>query len=313
MESFVFEKYNSKDYKPIIDLFQKAFKRDLDLKVWNWIMRVKDKERQAAIWVALDQTNNKVIANYNLLPMLYIYKGKIINGAMCLDVMTDPSYQKKGVFVNIGKQALGNEKIGGRKIAIGIPNNNALPGHLKIGWKIAFNITLLEKKIDSHHCNFDNSKIKQIYKFDDRVNELFKFFSREYDFIMLRDKDYLNWRFFERPDVQYEIYAYENDKQLNGYIVFKIYNNEKFHIIELVYENNISRDELLKFAEYKANRFGNLSCWSVKDTPLYNKLISGEYRVIKDDIPFIIHELEEGFIKDSIKCPYIVMGDHDAF
>lgn len=59
----------------------------------------------------------------------------------------------------------------------------------------------------------------EVFKFDDRLDALWEKASKDYPFIGVRDKNFLNWRFFGCSQFNYTVYLAEKEDEVLGYIV----------------------------------------------------------------------------------------------
>lgn len=96
---------------------------------------------------------NDVLAGYYAaIPYRYRVKGVYTSVGMVCDVMTSPDFRGKGVFTKIGRYATSELSEVGIPFTTGYPIRKAvIPGHLKVGWNIAFELPLYIKflKADS--------------------------------------------------------------------------------------------------------------------------------------------------------------------
>jgi len=65
-------------------------------------------------------------------------------------------------------------------------------------------------------------EIKKIDIFDERINDFWEKVSSDYPIILVRDKEYLNWRYVEEPHKKNTIFIAEKGGQILGYIIFNI-------------------------------------------------------------------------------------------
>ena len=63
--------------------------------------------------------------------------------------------------------------------------------------------------------------VSRISIFDDKFDGLWQDASRDYSILVVRDKDYLNWRFINTP-IEYRVYSSVKEGKLSGYIVLKV-------------------------------------------------------------------------------------------
>lgn len=74
----------------------------------------------------------------------------------------------------------------------------------------------------------------------------------EYPIILKRSREFLNWRYAERPDHKYYIFTLYNKNKNIGYMVLKIYKEKKIlrgHIIDIF----ISQKDL-RYFKYLVDR-----------------------------------------------------------
>jgi hypothetical protein len=80
------------------------------------------------------------IAFYGVIPTLVRYIGKTILAAQSADTMTHPGYRNIGLFTTLANLTYALCKQEGILFVFGFPNQNSLPGLIKLGW--GFNETL---------------------------------------------------------------------------------------------------------------------------------------------------------------------------
>lgn len=70
--------------------------------------------------------------------------------------------------------------------------------------------------------DFGGLEIKKIDIFDERINDLWGKVSPGYPIILVRNKEYLNWRYVEEPHKKNTIFIAEKDGEILGYIILNI-------------------------------------------------------------------------------------------
>jgi len=68
--------------------------------------------------------------------------------------------------------------------------------------------------------------ISQISSFDERINEFWARVSRQYEIMVVRNREYLNWRYAAVPDIDYSIYIAEKRGEICGYLVLRYTQRE---------------------------------------------------------------------------------------
>ena len=195
--------------------------------------------------------------------------GKELMAAELGDGFTHPGYRKQGIFSRCLTKCTEYAISEGAYIIYGTPNEQALAIETNLGYPSCqyaklksmykyFSINPLEQafrrrfgrkhlsKYLSHvyfyylsFLSFIQKKkavldpltleIKSMSQFEDEVDGLWGLPRKDYVFFVIRDKKYLNWRFFSNPD-QYTVLAAKTNNVLLGYIVLKISKNEDYCI-----------------------------------------------------------------------------------
>ena len=88
----------------------------------------------------------QMIGYYAALPFRYVLEGSERRAGMVCDVMTHSAMRGKGIFTKIGRYSLAELGASGVEFLLGYPIRDAvIPGHLKVGWQIAFELPLYLK------------------------------------------------------------------------------------------------------------------------------------------------------------------------
>lgn len=154
------------------------------------------------------------------------------------------------------------------------------PWFMRVGYlflKYVNKIKNLLKNYDSHN----ELTISKVDTFDDRVNEFWAKIQHNYDFIVERTKEYLNWRYCDPRAGEYQIMIAEKDSELVGYCVFTINNyNPEYpvgYIVELLTlpgESEAATKLLREAVNYFDNNEVNIiNCLTVK-SHIVNRILS---------------------------------------
>lgn len=93
--------------------------------------------------------DGRMVGYYAALPFHYRVSGQSVLGSMVCDVMTHSSMRGRGIFTQQGKFATGEMKTAGSALCLGFPiRAYVIPGHLKVGWKVAFDLPVYFKLLD---------------------------------------------------------------------------------------------------------------------------------------------------------------------
>lgn len=265
-------RYEEGDKEKIIALRKIVFKdEDKDkenLDFWDWEFE-QNYAGPAKIFLAADKED--VVGHYAVCPANILVNSDLKKGSIVVDVMTHPEYRFQGMFAKIGRYSLdesGKEEI---DFSYGFPiRKTVMPGHLKVGWKIAFKLPvyiypisfaqIIEKFIPVKAVAAVLGLIPQlIYRGIERIRTIrsAKYIIKESDYfedtpeleefidktrlqhkiMQLRDYSFLNWRYNANRYREYKIFCiYGAEGDMLGYIVLRrtdIYGLDCITIIDI--------------------------------------------------------------------------------
>ncbi len=249
-----------------LNSYQECFQKNgVEKKVENldWLF-FQNTERRSFVNLAYD--NNQIAAIYASTCVRFLINGEIKQGTQSLDTLTDESYRGQGLFIKLAKIVFNDIKEANIPLIYGFPNGNSIHGfEKKLDWinldPVPFLIRPLHTKyftnklrflkrlpninlfIDNHKDNFishyKNFKISLNNEFPIEVNDLWTEFSKNFKVSVHRDKAYLDWRYINKPNENYQIFHCNNNSgEYLGYIVFCLkekHDGRIGYIMELVY------------------------------------------------------------------------------
>lgn len=255
--------YADGDEERIFDLFRAVYPdRGWSLEYWrrSWCWIYKENPAAAGkIWIWLAEHEGRIVGQYAVIPVAMSIAGKNVLGAQSVDTMTHPDYRRQGIFETLARKVYEQAHTDGIHIVYGFPNQSSYPGFVeKLNW---FDITTvqimfkplnwenaLKPKIDNRFLLkltaiggsilqkvvyrtqktpiIKDLAITQTSSFDERVNRFWDKVSQRYPIMVVRDKDYLNWRYVTVPDASYLIYVAEIAGEICGYIVLRYVQEE---------------------------------------------------------------------------------------
>lgn len=109
---------------------------------WKFHGKPTSLPRPSYEYIAL-KDNKEMVGYYACIPYHYKVDGKEYDAGMVCDVMTSSKYRGAGIFTKLGFHATNEFAKEGLAFSTGYPIRKApLPGHLKVGWKIMFDMPL---------------------------------------------------------------------------------------------------------------------------------------------------------------------------
>lgn len=287
--------YQDGDEYLIAKLFKEVFGREMPLDEWRWKYIIGRGNNKIYSAVAVSESHG-IVAHYGCMTHRMIYHGKEVYGLAIGDVMVHPKFRGSKLFKKVTMLSPEESGKDGISIGYGFPNKRAMLLPEKLG--------LYEKVEDVFEATkeviFANNIKRFIYKFfplsfdDSRIDILWESVKKELRLAVIRDKEYLGWRYQMHPFLKYELWGLKKrgGNKLHGLAVLR-QEDERMLIIDFV-----CRLDLLSILFQK---IGNYAYTAGKKTIV---LWSPEY--LKDRLEKI------GFlIKPSITC--IPRSTHKAY
>lgn len=285
-------------------------------------------------------------------------KDEVYFTSLSLDTMTHKDYRGQGIFPTLAKGLYNDLGETGIPITYGFPNTYSINGFIKKrDWfEIAdvpiyimplnfinlinryLKIKFLSNFIGNILNFFFNLFLKR-YKIPNKINiEKIKEFDKTFDNLwelvkdeiiigVIRDSKYLNWRYFQKPEEEYIVFAIKSNELLKGYVVLKI--EERFNlkiglIIDIITDpsNMAYQDYLINYAifYFKKKKVDIISVIMFPHWRYYESL--KRYKFIKIIKKFFPEEIHFGARKNSdnfdfqlVKDPkswYLTWGDTDV-
>jgi len=322
--TWIFRDYKKGDEIQIVDLFERVFGKKMTLDFWKWRF-VENPFGEGIIKLLFD--NNLLIGHYAVIPMVVQVKNTSTPAAFSMTTMTHPDYQGQGIFTYLAKETYSEAQKRGFKFVYGFPNQNSYYRFIKkLGWMDFGKMTVLYKdfKEGIHFSIRGANNIYEIKKFTDDIDSLWKKVRQNYQVVVPRTKEFLNWRFINNPEINYKIFSINNDKELLGYIIVKIYKGTKEtlgHIVDILSVDEKVAEELLQasYNYFSGNGIQKISCW-MQNPYFYSKLMEEEgfVRKIPDLETYfgvkILSENNNVFKEvEYFNNWYLTMGDSDVF
>lgn len=172
-----------------------------------------------------------------------------------------------------------------------------------------------------------NVEIHDIETFDERVDDLWKKVSTACTIAVVRDRKYLNWRYFEKPNSNYKVILAEKNGEILGYIVLlaRTEGNLKLGYIVDVFalcsEKSVIRSLISKGIEYlRKENVDLILCWMMKQS----RIACVYYKILRCSgfIPYFFQSYPLIALVNSLQISkavvrncgnwYVTMGDSDG-
>ncbi|MGZ2371891.1 GNAT family N-acetyltransferase [Ancylomarina sp. YFZ004] len=288
-------------------------------------------ESNCFVEIAFDVVKNKTAGIYATSCVKFKINNITQTGTQSLDTITDSDYRGKGLFTMLAKSVFEKEEQAGVALVYGFPNGNSIHGfEKKLKWQVLDPLPFLIKPLKSKYftdkikflqflpnLNLSYSKfsknknyyIKEVNSFPLQVNEIWENFSSHFKVAVIRDHEYLNWRYLKKPNEDYKIaHCYSTENEYIGFVVFVVKEKHKGkigYIMELIYD--VAKPEaatyLLNFAiaAIKKEKADCILSWCLPHSPNYNIFKNKNFFTMPEKIrPIELHFGARAF-KEELK------------
>jgi len=356
--------YNVGDEDKIVNLLKLVFNNwpHFDLSCspidhWKWKYA---KRPNQYINIYLAEHNSLIVGNESRIPLQAKVGKKILYCEQRGDLSVHPDYRGKGIFkkmhtaTNDSSQKAGvmfSYAIEGNPIVIkylekrGVPTLNKKVKNLfwinnykkflekydKKNIRLhSFGIFLYKLWNKIRYILFINNTVEETWvinnlqNFDDRFDDFWKMISKNYDYILVRNSKYLNWRYCDPRAGTYNIKAIEESGKILGYVVLRINkyqeNSPTGHIVDiqaLPYRTNVLEALIQKSLKFFLDaEINQVNCWLIEDHPYVKSFkkygfLDIRQQIYFDFIPYNIDDTNLQNIIGSNREIYISMGDSD--
>lgn len=314
--------YKVGDALQIYNLFALHTVYQRDAAFWVWINRMLS-DINSIITVA--EKDGQIVGHYAIIPRICILKdGVELKCGLGIHAFVDPLFRQQISIYSISQLAYTIAKSKGFEFIYGFPNKNYRLIQEKIErWKNIATFNAFEKPLintKNFTLNYLWKEVKSInYNDYYLINELME---QSYSF-QTHFKKSLNYfinRYLNHPQSIYKIWIIENNKEIIGCVVTKIFQAEikHIHIIDFIVVKEISIKKLiLDFENIYCDKADKAVLWPVSRI-FKEELIRLNYsqtgfdtffglKIIGDQAKYYLDELLD------INNWILNMGDSDAF
>jgi len=288
---------------------REAFGRDFEMDHFQWF-NLKYPYSHNRVYVAEEKSTGRIASAICMLPFRYRIGRETRHISVATGGATHPNFRGLGLFTKISSMLVEQEGRFKIECAIGFPNPEALPLHIKAGWEVPLELTFLEKR----EFRQANGAGEPIERFDERYDGLYEESTEHFDFVNLKDHRVLNWRYKERPDVDYQCFE-TGSPNLEGFIVLKRFQDKeirKVHIVDFLAANEKAADALIRVAESFSKGSDLLNLWMPPTSPYAEIFFRREFVPSDERSPMIL-KCRGTAALPPIASPWVVLGDNDVY
>lgn len=227
------------------------------------------------IWLVIHRKTNDIIGCHSIFPRKLWVRNKYILGGIGGDMFVEPRFRRRGIATELQRACLMEMKEAGIQVKYGFPLGPNLRAILKAG---GYHIGIFKKmefglfgmRVVNKLCRkgafsfvplrltnkilyfytmyklsrFYNSSsgLRQIYKFGTEFDKLVEDLFPSYGICVVRDSEYLNWRYFKNPLRPHVILGYEANGVLCGFACLE-FSKYECYLVDFFVKND---DELVE-------------------------------------------------------------------
>lgn len=302
-------KYKKDDETAIMDLDARALPSKWNPRTignWHWKFTDKNPNGHSIIWVA--DHKEQILAHFAAVPYLLKTFDEEVRASHSIGALVELKYQNRGLLKLVGDKMLAELRERGISYTWGFPNKRAHKFECQaLGYNdlLKFDPWVLKK--DDFKQTPENPTIQPIETFGQEFDQLWEQCAPGYDVAIVRKKEYLNWRFLQRPDWDYYPFALYENNQLKGYAVYKLYQEEEAlrgHIIDIFAQKDDEKT-LSQLIDHGINFFiqndrNEILIW-LHGNPLIEKLFTQKgFKQEEGNIPLILKTNTDHEYKDKV-------------
>lgn len=287
-------RYKDGDEYGIIELFNKIFGRQMTIQEWLWKYKGQG-NNQVYSFVIVDK-EEKVVGHYGGIPMRMTYKGRDILGIVICDVMIHERYRGLWTLKRLHNRFIDTYLKEGISMFYGFPTEKTLllPAE-KLGLYERVE-TIYEASKD---VKFHNGPERFLYKlipidFDNpEIDRLWESVKGDFSFSVIRDRNYLRWRYKRNPLFFYEAWGLKKrfSKALEGLIILKKEDKDELLLMDMVFKKGllnslIKKTENLAFSMKKKR----LLMWSPQRMHDILKKLGFQFKPSGANLPRATHK-----------------------
>lgn len=268
--------YKKGDETQILELFSLSFGgRQMTLPYWKW--RFQDNPAGPGV-IELCWDGDLLVAHYAVTNLAMSIYGNIYSAGLSGTTMTHPRYRGRGLFPKLARPTYQRMSTDDMIMVWGFPNALSHPGfNADLSWQDIYEVPMFRLNTESIKIRSTllTNKVCELTVADERFDRFWGKVKNDYDIIVRRDYSFINWRYFLNPIEKYRLVAYLDNEEIQGYAVFKHYENELQVVDLLVEKTNIEvAENLLRFmiAAGLSVNMQSISLWLNVSHPLHHAL-----------------------------------------
>lgn len=240
--------YHDGDESLLPALYESSDDMPFDLGYWHWLFKANP-AGHGYIWLAED--HGVLVGQYAIIPTRMHLRGRPMRCAQSVAAVTHPHYRRQGVFKALARAVFEATRSGEVNLGYAFPNDPSRRGHVKhVGFSVVEKLTTWVRPLNMtsvlnartknrvisnmvgrpaqrlfnalyppHLRNRTDIQIQSTSRIPREVDDLFRRCSRRFPNLVVRDYEYLKWRYEDHPTHSYHILFGYRGNTLQGYCV----------------------------------------------------------------------------------------------
>lgn len=184
---------------------------------WEWKFE-RNPHGRAQIWVCDD--GGTIVGCYVLSLARLGLGDTVILGAQAVDAAVHPDHQGRGIFGGLARAATETAADNGIDVVFAFPSAGAFGGQIRAGFQQLMAVPKVYRPLPglfSRRPRSDDVVCRRIERFDERFDSIKSEAGQAV--VSQRDARYLEWRYNEHPEWEYETIVCEQQGDVCGYAV----------------------------------------------------------------------------------------------
>jgi predicted N-acetyltransferase YhbS len=257
---FTVRRYQPSDLEAVLELMRRSLGETATLQrtaaMWRW-KHLTSPFGPSYVRVACD--GDKVVGMRAFMRWGFKAGGQRLRAVRAVDTATHPDYRRMGIFSRLTSQVVEDVRADGAHFIFNTPNNDVLPGYLKLGWRQVARIHPMLKVLNYPGFSIGLARRRLAHPADRHLAP--ELFFREAPTPVLsllqqrpgmerllqqdvqsrgtsrsihtqRSWDYLHWRYGQHPTIPYYAVFVQDNGYLQGCVIFR--TNTRYGMKEVV-------------------------------------------------------------------------------
>jgi hypothetical protein len=278
------------DEAGIARLFERAFGKSISVEHWMWKLRPRPPPFEN-VWIGC--SNGQPVFQYAGMPIRFKLGHEVVPAVVSVDTMTAPEFRRRGLLTRAAGEAYAAWRERGAAFVIGLPNENWGSRARALGWlplfplqwlirplrpevvlrrrlgwevlaRLEFLGTLWNAAFDRRLRPSPDVQVEAAAEVGREFDEIWDGARGGADFCTVRDRSWVDWRFFACPSRSYKVAVARRRRIPCGYVCQAVMGSglrTSAYLADLQCARSDlqARDALLAYAIAEARRGGAAS------------------------------------------------------